>query len=233
MVKYNFFASILIGACIFSSLNASFTQKVVNESLQTLGIMTGTIATTIIYGILNDQVTARICPEYFNKGFHKRQLTFWPQSTYKNWLGSDSPTKLGISWGFRGTWNVGLILSIPLAIAARVGSWPRLSIFEMIKPLGLAMIGTGLFACLAGIKGYNEAKEMNTNQLNDFMRSYNSYDLISDNDSVKQKFVADLRAHQMAYSCSACAAIILICASVIQRYIKRQSLNSNTIIEQL
>lgn len=55
------------------------------------------ILAAIGYGIIHDQVTARICVEYFTIGhppiFH-----------------TDSPALLGVRWGILATWWVGLIL---------------------------------------------------------------------------------------------------------------------------
>lgn len=62
---------------------------------------------------MHDQITARLCVEYFTIG-HPRLIE------------SDSPTVLGLFWGVVGTWWVGAGLGVMLAAASRVGRWPKL-----------------------------------------------------------------------------------------------------------
>ena len=54
------------------------------------------IGSAVIYGILHDQITARICVEYFTIG----HPPIFP---------TESPTLLGIGWGILATWWVGLL----------------------------------------------------------------------------------------------------------------------------
>jgi len=51
----------------------------------------------ILYGIFHDQVTARLCVEYFTIG-------------HPNIFGTDNPTVLAIAWGIC-TWWVGFYLA--------------------------------------------------------------------------------------------------------------------------
>ena len=84
------------------------------------------IAAAVLYGIVHDQITARVCVEYFTIGhppiFH-----------------TDSPTLLGLGWGVVATWWVGLFLGILAAVAARVGRLPKLAAAELIRPLFVLM----------------------------------------------------------------------------------------------
>ena len=50
------------------------------------------IAAAIVYGIIHDQITARICVEYFT--------VFHPPIFH-----TQSPTLLGIGWGIVATWT--------------------------------------------------------------------------------------------------------------------------------
>lgn len=72
----------------------------------TIFILATCIASAVGYGIIHDQITARICVEYFTIG-------------HPPIIGTDDPTLLGIDWGILATWWVGLILGIGLTIAAR------------------------------------------------------------------------------------------------------------------
>lgn len=80
--------------------------------MQVLTIIGMSILAAVTYGILHNQVTARICVEYFTIGH--------PQI-----IGSTSPTLLGLAWGIVATWWVGLPLGIGLAFAARGNRGPN------------------------------------------------------------------------------------------------------------
>lgn len=104
------------------------------------------IAAAVLFGLIMDQFTARICIEYFSIAHPPPVFTF---------VRRDSPvTVQALYWGVMATWWVGLMLGIPLALACRAGSWPKLKPGYVIRPLGillLAMAGTTL---AAGITGY-------------------------------------------------------------------------------
>lgn len=95
----------------------------------------------ITYGIIHDQVTARICVEYFTVG-HARLID------------SDSPTVLGLFWGVVATWWVGLPLGIGLAIAARAGRRPKLTWRQLLRPIGILMGVMFAVATVGGVIGY-------------------------------------------------------------------------------
>ena len=79
------------------------------EPIKTLALC---VAATVLYGVLHDQVTARVCLEYFTE-FHPPLVD------------SRSPAVVALAWGVAATWWVGVILGLGLACAARVGPWPR------------------------------------------------------------------------------------------------------------
>ncbi|AMV21012.1 hypothetical protein VT03_24125 [Planctomyces sp. SH-PL14] len=105
-----------------------------------LSIVLMSIFAAILYGILHDQITARICVEYFTIG-------------HPPIFGTDDPTLLAFGWGIVATWWAGLIVGIPLAIAARAGSRPRRSPASLIAPLGRLFLIMGASAVLAGAIG--------------------------------------------------------------------------------
>ena len=84
---------------------------------------------------------ARVCVEYFTIG-HPRIF------------GTDSPTLLGIGWGIIATWWVGLLLGIPLAIAARAGRRPKRDVRSLVRPIVTLLVVMGVCALLAGVAGF-------------------------------------------------------------------------------
>ena len=109
--------------------------------MQTIGIIILSVLAAITYGILHDQVTARICIEYFTIG-HPRLIA------------SESPAVLGLFWGVIATWWVGLPLGGGLAIAARAGRRPKLACTQLIRPIGILLCGMFGAAIIAGTIGY-------------------------------------------------------------------------------
>lgn len=113
--------------------------------MRALQIIILSVLGAILYGILHDQVTARICIEYFTIG-HPRLID------------SESPTVLGLFWGVVATWWVGLPLGIALAITAQWGDRPKLSAADLLRPLAKLLITMFGVATLAGIVGFLTAR---------------------------------------------------------------------------
>jgi hypothetical protein len=109
--------------------------------MQWLKIIAGCIAAAVIYGILHDQVTARVCLEYFTvlhpPIFHTK-----------------SPTLLGLAWGTYATWPVGLFLGILLAISARAGNKTKLTFTDLLPILLRLLVTMALCALAFGLLGY-------------------------------------------------------------------------------
>src|SRR5258708_36065191 len=95
--------------------------------MQALFIVILTILSAVFYGIVHDPFTARICVEYFTIG-------------HPPVFSTQSPTLLALGWGVIATWWVGLILGIPLAIAARVGTRPQRSAGSLIRPISVLLL---------------------------------------------------------------------------------------------
>ncbi len=95
----------------------------------------------VIYGVAHDQVTARISVEYFTVGH---------PPVFK----TTDPTLLGIGWGVIATWWVGLLLGLPLAVAARAGSRPKLAPRSLVPSVALLLISTAFCATAAALLGW-------------------------------------------------------------------------------
>ncbi|MCB9838886.1 MAG: hypothetical protein H6813_06065 [Phycisphaeraceae bacterium] len=99
-----------------------------------------TVVAACLYGLVHDQITARICIEYFTVG-HPRITA------------SASPTIVALAWGIVATWWMGLILGIPLALAARLFPGQRMTVGSLVRPLAITLICMGCFASIAGVVG--------------------------------------------------------------------------------
>ena len=99
------------------------------------------IAMSVLYGVAQDQCTARICIEYFTV-FHPRILAH------------PSPTALGMVWGVLATWWVGALLGTILILAARAGSLPKLKASALFRPILAVLAATAVSATLFGSIGF-------------------------------------------------------------------------------
>lgn len=108
--------------------------------MPSIRIVLMSVLAAVLYGIVHDQITARICVEYFTIG-------------HPPIFGTEDPTLLGIGWGIIATWWVGLLIGIPLAIVSRAGSRPKRSPASLIQPVGKLLAVMGIGATIAGIVG--------------------------------------------------------------------------------
>jgi hypothetical protein len=100
------------------------------------------------YGMIQDQVSARLSPEYFTIGHP-------PIS------GVSAPTLLGIAWGFLGGLPGGILLGTALALAMRSGPRPPLSIAAVRKPTLLLLAGMALGTLISGLSAWYNTSVMN------------------------------------------------------------------------
>jgi hypothetical protein len=109
--------------------------------MQSLRIVLVAVAAAVGYGIAHDQVTARVCVEYFTVG-------------HPPVFGTDDPTLLGIGWGILATWWVGLLLGVPLAVVASAGSRPKRSLRSLVRPIAWLLAVMAVCALAAGLTGW-------------------------------------------------------------------------------
>jgi hypothetical protein len=157
-------------------------------AMEFIKIVFATVVASIVYGILHDQVTARVCVEYFTIGHPPIFRT-------------EDPTVLAIGWGLVSTWWVGVLLGLPLAVTARVGSRPKLSVRDILRPLLVSMVCVGLLALLAGVFGF-------------FATQRHLISLGRLGERVPQDrhpvFMADAWAHSLAYTGGFLAGVALL-----------------------
>jgi hypothetical protein len=109
--------------------------------MQFLAIIFLCIISSIVYGIIHDQITARICVEYFTIG-------------HPPVFDTQDPSLLGLGWGVIATWWVGLILGVPLGFVARAGGWPKVSAKRLVRPLVVMLLTVGALAAVSGVIGH-------------------------------------------------------------------------------
>ena len=115
--------------------------------MESLKIVFLSIAAGVLYGIVHDQITVRICVEYFTV-FHPPLVP------------ADFPaTLVALAWGVVATWWVGAILGIALALAARAGRRAKLTTRSVLPLIGRLLLVMAVSATVFGVAGFVLAKE--------------------------------------------------------------------------
>lgn len=96
---------------------------------------------SVVYGIIHDQITARVYLPYFTV-YHPHIID------------SQDPTVMALLWGVIATWWAGLIVSIPLVFTATLGEMPLIPFGRVVKAVGLLLLGMGVCAALVGLISY-------------------------------------------------------------------------------
>lgn len=154
------------------------------------------VIAAVFYGIVHDQITIRVCLEYFTI-FHPRVID------------SQDPTLLGLVWGVLATWWVGAILGVGIAIAARVGRWPKRCAKSFVRSFLWLLLAMGCIALLAGILGYVFATE-------DLVVLHQPWATLIPEAS-HDRFLANLWAHSASYYSGFLCGVAIIVRTVLQR----------------
>jgi hypothetical protein len=155
---------------------------------ETLKLILVCVAAAIFYGVILDQITARICIEYFTV-FHPPVFA------------TQSPTLLGFGWGVIATWWMGAFLGVLLALAARAGSRPQLSAVTLFRPIGKLLVVMFGCALLAGMTGFYLARRGLI-----FPPDWVSASLAP---TYNSRFMADWWAHNASYAVGFFGGVIL------------------------
>ncbi len=156
--------------------------------LEVLKIIAMCVLAAVVYGILHDQVTVRVCVEYFTIGH---------PPVFK----TSSPTLLALGWGIIATWWVGLPLGTLLAAFARMGALPRLTARDLFRPLTIMLCLLGTAALIAGVVGYILARNDVLHLMGELARAVPA--------EKHDAFIADLWAHNCSYLGGVVGAIAL------------------------
>ncbi len=156
--------------------------------MRAIAIVLLSIASAVTYGIVHDQVTVRICLEYFTIG----HPPVFP---------TESPTLLALGWGILATWWVGLGLGIPLAFVARLGKRPKLGPTDLVRPIAVLLATMAVVAVLAGVAGNIAARAGWVWLVDD------KSDRVPEDRHVA--YLTDLWAHVASYLAAALGGIVL------------------------
>ena len=157
--------------------------------MQAIAIVGMCVLAAITYGILHDQVTARVCVEYFTIG-------------HPPVFNTDSPTLLALGWGVLATWWVGLLLGVPLALAARFGTRPKRDVRSLVRPVAVLMGLSAVCALIAGLAGYLAARQGEV-----FLLEPLASEVPRDKHPA---FIADLWTHIASYGVGLAGGVVVI-----------------------
>lgn len=156
------------------------------------------LGAAIGYGIVHDQITARICVEYFTVAhppvFH-----------------TTSPTLLALGWGVIATGWVGVILGLPLAAVSRVGRVRRISAGDLVWPVLILLGCMALSALAAGTYGWGSTANGHESDLVRYFFPYLPPEKHA-------RFAADAYAHLASYGSGFIGGIVLIIWTLVQRF---------------
>ena len=101
------------------------------------GLLTG-------YGMAQDQISARLCPEYFTV-------------LHNPIPGLTDPTLLGLAWGFLGAAGGGVAMGYAVGLTATVGRNPQLTVRELLRPMLALVAAVAGVTTITGLSAYRHA----------------------------------------------------------------------------
>ncbi len=185
-------------------------RATVLDALRDFGAMAAIVllcvGAAVLYGVCHDQVTARVCIEYFSV-YHSTDVL--PPS-----MDPRSPTQQGFFWGVFATWWMGLFIGVPLSIIARVGTAKPLAARDLLRPVGVLMATMATFALVAGLLGYFLSPDgsATVHSFPSIAREIPPFRL--------RGFMADYFAHNASYLVGAAGGFVLIIHTAFVRWRK-------------
>jgi hypothetical protein len=166
-------------------------------SVEWLKIIALVMAAAIAYGIVHDQITIRVCPEYFTVA-------------HPHIFRTSSLTLIALGWGVVATWWAGLAAGIALALAARGGSAQKFTWRRLVQPAIVLLAVMGVCATLAGFVGHWMAS---TGRI----PSVQAWGLLLPVEK-QPAFMADVFTHAMSYLVAGVGSLIIALATAWQRF---------------
>ncbi|HXT87202.1 MAG TPA: hypothetical protein VN745_09280 [Verrucomicrobiae bacterium] len=151
----------------------------------------------IAYGIVMDQITIRVCPEYFT-------------IAHPHILNTGSLTLLALAWGVVATWWAGAIAGVAFAFAARAGKLPKVTWRRFVRPLAVLALVMALCTIAAGFIG---AWMVNSGSIPAVQAWAMSLPL-----DKQAAFMADAFAHVASYLIGALGCLTIAVSAAWKRY---------------
>ena len=168
---------------------ARFVRLLQRAMMEFLRIVALGLLAAIGYGIVHDQVTVRVCLEYFT-------------IAHPPLISTASPTVLALAWGIVATWWVGLPLGFALAVACRLGSRPKLTAAAVAPMVGSLLAIMAACALVAGLAAFILATHGK-------LGLYGEYgDIIPT--TLQPRFLADWYAHNVSYLTGMVGGLIVV-----------------------
>lgn len=182
-----------------TAMKSDLAARVVRDMLsrEAVKIVLLAMSAAIVYGIVMNQITIRICPEYFTVA-HPRILN------------TGSPTLAALGWGIASLWWSGLAAGIVFAFAARAGSPRRLAWLHFVRPVLVLLAVMAACAIAAGFAGGWLAS---TGQI-PAIQAWGSFLPVEK----QPAFMADLFAHALSYFAGAVGALMIALAAAWRRF---------------
>jgi hypothetical protein len=174
--------------------------------IENLKIILLCVAAAIAYGVAHDQITARVCLEYFTV-------------LHPPVFATQSPTALAFGWGVIATWWVGLFLGLLLALAARAGSRPKQTAAEQLRPIAKLLALMACCALCAGLVGFVLVSRGFLAEPEWITPAFSSCSY--------RAFVADQCAHTASYA-SGFFGVIVLCVLQYRKRIHTDNFNVNS-----
>ncbi|MGB6483259.1 MAG: hypothetical protein WBE86_07205 [Candidatus Acidiferrales bacterium] len=168
--------------------------------VESLKIILLTMAAAILYGVVHDQITIRVCPEYFTVA-------------HPHIFRTSSLTLIALGWGVVATWWGGLAAGVAFALAARAGSPQKFTWRRFVRPGLVLLLVMGASATLAGFIGHWMAS---AGQIS----SVQAWGLMLPAEK-QPAFMADVFAHVFSYLAGGVGSVIIALAIAWQRFSQR------------
>jgi hypothetical protein len=99
------------------------------------------VVSLTLYGLIQDQFSVRLAPEYFTVAHQPIE-------------GVSNPTLLGLLWGFMGSWWGGLLMGMAAGLTATLGKRPQLTARELAPGVGCVLLGVAFVTLACGGSAY-------------------------------------------------------------------------------
>lgn len=164
------------------------------ESLKIIALAMGG---AILYGIAHDQITIRICPEYFTVA-------------HRHIFNTGSLALIALAWGVVATWWAGLAAGVAFVLAARAGSPLMLTWRRFVRPAAVLLLIMAIVATLAGFAGHWMAS---TGRIS----SVQAWGLMIPVEK-QADFMADVFTHACSYLAGGLGSIVIALMVAWQRF---------------